>query len=125
MASQAQKPLCEECRIAVNFVASYQLNVSDAYFTMTCYYDEDSDASVDVPFFQDQAVVKRKHAKWFIKYLKDRQSRVCLPVTKRPDAEYWGTDREATVIALQVERNLYKHLQELRTWLLRIVKLIS
>ncbi|XP_032200476.1 soma ferritin-like [Mustela erminea] len=82
--------------------------------TKTCYYDEDSDAPVYVPFFQDQAVVKREHAKQFIKYLKNRQSIVCLPVTKRPDAEYWGTDREAIVIALEVERNLYKHLQELK-----------
>lgn len=48
----------------------------------TCYYDEESDVPVYIPFFQDQAEVKRQQAKQFIKYLKERQSKVCLPVTK-------------------------------------------
>ncbi|XP_025724916.1 ferritin heavy chain A-like [Callorhinus ursinus] len=115
MASQAQKPLCEACRVAVNYVASYELNINDVYFTMTCYYDEESDAPVYVPFFQDQAEVKRAHAKQFIKYLKERQSKICLPVTKRPDIEYWGTDLQAIVIALEMEKELHKHLQELKS----------
>ncbi|XP_004417089.1 PREDICTED: ferritin heavy chain A-like [Odobenus rosmarus divergens] len=115
MASQAQKPLCEACRFAVNYVASYELHVSDAYFTMPCYYDEKSDAPVYVPFFQDQAEAKRAHAKQFIKYLKERQSKICLLVTKRPDTEYWGTDLKAIVIALEMEKELHKHLQELKS----------
>ncbi|CAD7674606.1 unnamed protein product [Nyctereutes procyonoides] len=35
-----------------------------------------------VPFFQDQAEVKKGHARQFIRYLKERKSKVCLPVVK-------------------------------------------
>ncbi|XP_027973596.1 soma ferritin-like [Eumetopias jubatus] len=107
------------CWVAVNYVASYELNISDAdadaYFMMTCYYDEESDAPVYVPLFQDQAEVKRAYAKQFIKYLKECQSKICLPVTKRPDIEYWGTDLQVIVIALEMEKELQKHLQELKS----------
>ncbi|XP_040477071.1 soma ferritin-like isoform X1 [Ursus maritimus] len=81
----------------------------------TCYYDEESDVPVYIPFFQDQAEVKRQQAKQFIKYLKERQSKVCLPVTKRPDVESWGTDLQAIVIALELEKALHKHLQDLKS----------
>ena len=36
-------------------------------------------------------------------------------MTKRPDVEYWGTDLQAIVIALEVEKKFYKHLQELKS----------
>ena len=37
MASQAKGLLSEECRDALNQVASYELHVSDAYLSMACY----------------------------------------------------------------------------------------
>ena len=59
--------------------------------------------------------MKKEHAKKFIKYLKERQSKICFLVTKRSDIEYWGTDRQAIVIALEVEKMLHKLLHDLKS----------
>ena len=82
MASQAKGLLSEECRDALNQVASYELHVSDAYLSMACYYIEDPEAPTFHTFFQDQADVKREHAKQFIKYLRKYKCKICLPVIK-------------------------------------------
>lgn len=63
MASQAKGLLSEECRDALNQVASYELHVSDAYLSMACYYIEDPEAPTFHTFFQDQADVKREKKK--------------------------------------------------------------
>ena len=88
---------------------------------MVCYFDEEVTclcpvyAPVYVPFFQDQAEVKKGHARQFIRYLKERKSKVCLPVVKRLDKEYWGTNVQAIVMALELENGLHKLLQDLQT----------
>ena len=79
-----------------------------------CYFDEDPDAPVYVPFFQDQVEVKKGHARQFIRYLKERKSKVCLPVVKRLDKEYWGMNVQAIVMALELENGLHKLLQDLQ-----------
>uniref|UniRef100_A0A8P0P4X7 Ferritin n=2 Tax=Canis lupus familiaris TaxID=9615 RepID=A0A8P0P4X7_CANLF len=112
--AQAQGPLSEACGVAINYIASYELNVSDGYLSMVCYFDEDPDAPVYVPFFQDEAEVKKGHARQFIRYLKERKSKVCLPVVKRLDKEYWGTNVQAIVMALELENELHKLLQDLQ-----------
>ncbi|XP_070227715.1 soma ferritin [Bos mutus] len=114
MASQAKGLLSEECRDALNQVASYELHVSDAYLSMACYYIEDPEAPTFHTFFQDQADVKREHAKQFIKYLRKYKCKICLPVIKRPDIDNWGTGKQALLSALQLENELNKLLQDLK-----------
>ena len=114
MASQAKGLLSEECRDAINRIASYELHVSDAYLSMACYYIEDSEAPTFHTFFQDQADVKREHAKQFIKYLRKYKCKICLPVIKRPDIDNWGTGKQALPSALQLENELNKLLQDLK-----------
>uniref|UniRef100_A0ABI7XFV4 Ferritin n=1 Tax=Felis catus TaxID=9685 RepID=A0ABI7XFV4_FELCA len=113
MGSQAQKLLSEACRVAVNYLASYELNVSDAYLTMSYYYDEETEAPLYLPFFEDQIEVKKEHAKQFITYLREHRSKICLPVIKRPDIDNWGTGIQAIESALQLENTLNKLLQDL------------
>ncbi|CAI9169306.1 unnamed protein product [Rangifer tarandus platyrhynchus] len=114
MATQAKGLLSEECRDALNQVASYELHVSDAYLSMACYYIEDSEAPIFHSFFQDQADVKREHAKQFIKYLRKYKCKICLPVIKRPDIDNWGTGKQAILSALQLENSLNTLLQDLK-----------
>ncbi|KAI4534685.1 hypothetical protein MG293_015545 [Ovis ammon polii] len=114
MASQAKGLLSEERRDAINRIASYELHVSDAYLSMACYYIEDSEAPTFHTFFQDQADVKREHAKQFINYLRKYKCKICLPVIKRPDIDNWGTGKQALPSALQLENELNKLLQDLK-----------
>ncbi|OWK00542.1 hypothetical protein Celaphus_00019510, partial [Cervus elaphus hippelaphus] len=114
MATQAKGLLSEECRDALNKVASYELHVSDAYLSMACYYIEDSEAPTFHSFFQDQADVKREHAKQFIKYLRKYKCKICLPVIKRPDIDNWGTGKQAILSALELENVLNTLLQDLK-----------
>lgn len=62
----SQHLLSEECRVAINHVASSELHVSDAYFSTACYYNEDTGAPLLAAFFQDQAELKKEHAKQFV-----------------------------------------------------------
>nr|XP_055165025.1 soma ferritin-like [Nyctereutes procyonoides] len=95
--------------------ASLPQSVSDGYLSMVCYFDEDPDAPVYVPFFQDQAEVKKEHARQFIRYLKEPKSKVCLPVVERLAKESWGTNVQAIVMALELENGLHKLLQDVQT----------
>ncbi|XP_069426766.1 soma ferritin-like [Ovis canadensis] len=106
MASQAKGLLSEECRDAINRIASYELHA--------CYYIEDSEAPTFHTFFQDQADVKREHAKQFIKYLRKYKCTICLPVIKRPDLDNWGTGKQALLSAVQLENELNELLQDLK-----------
>ncbi|CAD7670969.1 unnamed protein product [Nyctereutes procyonoides] len=45
--------------------------------------------------------------------MKERKSKVCLPVVKRLDKEYWGTNVQAIVMALELQNELHKLLQDL------------
>ncbi|XP_006916745.1 ferritin, heavy subunit-like [Pteropus alecto] len=115
MASQVRDLISEECRVAINQVASYELHVSDAYLSMACYYNEDTGAPLFASFFEDQAEVKREHAKQFLRYLRKREGKICLPVIKRPDLDNWGTGIQALESALELENKLTKLLQDLKT----------
>ncbi|KAB1284153.1 Ferritin; heavy subunit [Camelus dromedarius] len=88
MESKAEGLLPEECRVALNQVASYELNVSDAYVSMTCYYTEDKETPAFLTFFEDQA--------------------------ERLDIENWGTGKKAIESALQLENTLSSLLQDLK-----------
>ncbi|KAK2491738.1 hypothetical protein MC885_013309 [Smutsia gigantea] len=116
MESKAQNLFSEDCRVAVNYIASYELHVSDAYLSMACYYNEE-EAGVPhfAAFFEDQAEVKREYAKQFLRYLRRHQGKICLPVIKRPDIDNWGTSIQAIESALQLEITLNKLLQDLKS----------
>ncbi|KAF5923899.1 hypothetical protein HPG69_010328 [Diceros bicornis minor] len=115
MAAQVYNVLSEECRVAINRIASHELHVSDAYLSMACYYSGETREPPFATFFEDQAEVKREHAKQFLKYLRKRESKICLPVIKRPDIDNWGTGVQALESALELENTLNKLLQDLKT----------
>ncbi|XP_037381560.1 ferritin, heavy subunit-like [Talpa occidentalis] len=113
MASLSLLP--EDCRVALNEIASFELNISDAYLSMACYYNEETGLPPFAPFFEDQAEVKREHAKEFLRYLRTREAKICLPVIKRPDIDNWGTGIQAIESALELENKLEKLLEDLKT----------
>ncbi|KAI5948583.1 Ferritin heavy chain [Manis javanica] len=84
-------------------------------YLWACYYNEE-EAGVPhfAAFFEDQAEVKREYAKQFLRYLRRRQGKICLPVIKRPDIDNWGTGIQAIESALQLENSLNKLLQDLK-----------
>jgi hypothetical protein len=47
-----------------------------------CYYSEEEEMPLFVMFFEDQAEVKRFQARQFLKYLRKRQGKICLPDLK-------------------------------------------
>ncbi|XP_053518999.1 ferritin, heavy subunit-like [Artibeus jamaicensis] len=110
----SQHQLSEASQLAVNRVASYQLHMSDAYLSMACYYNEDTGAPLFASFFEDQAEVKREHGRQFLKYLRKRGCKICLPVIKRPDIDNWATGVKALESALEMEKELSKLLQDLK-----------
>ncbi|XP_036914718.1 soma ferritin-like [Sturnira hondurensis] len=79
-----------------------------------CYYNEDTGAPLFASFFEDQAEVKREHGKQFLKYLRKRGCKICLPVIKRPDIENWATGMKALESALELENELTRLLQDLK-----------
>ncbi|KAK1343828.1 hypothetical protein QTO34_014382 [Cnephaeus nilssonii] len=107
-------PLSKECGVAINYVASYELHVSDAYLCMACYYIDDPKEPFFSGFFEDQAEVKREHGKQFLRYLIGRGNTICLPVIKRPEVDNWQTGIKALECALELENQLTKLLMELR-----------
>uniref|UniRef100_A0A9L0TEV7 Ferritin n=1 Tax=Equus caballus TaxID=9796 RepID=A0A9L0TEV7_HORSE len=115
MAAQVCSLLSEECRVAINHIVSYELHVSDAYLSMACYYDGETKEPPFATFFEDQAEVKRAHARQFLKYLRKHESKICLPVIQRPDIDNWGTGLQALESALELENTLNKLLQDLKT----------
>ncbi|CAD7694124.1 unnamed protein product [Nyctereutes procyonoides] len=44
----------------------------------------------------------------YLRYLKEHKSKVCLPVVKRLDKEYWGTNVQAIVMALELQNEILK-----------------
>uniref|UniRef100_A0A9L0I6B9 Ferritin n=1 Tax=Equus asinus TaxID=9793 RepID=A0A9L0I6B9_EQUAS len=134
MAAQVCSLLSEECRVAINHIVSYELHVSDAYLSMACYYDGETKEPPFATFFEDQAEVKRAHARQFLKYLRKHESKICLPVIQeeiklclrwesdspvplqqRPDIDNWGTGLQALESALELENTLNNLLQDLKT----------
>ncbi|XP_036106632.1 ferritin, heavy subunit-like [Molossus molossus] len=115
MASPRHNLLSEDCRFVINHVASYELHISEAYLSMACYYNQDTGAPLFAAFFEDQAEVKREHAKQFLRYLRKRESKICLPVIKRPDIDNWGTGIQALECALELENKVTNLLQNLKT----------
>ncbi|XP_045707856.1 soma ferritin-like [Phyllostomus hastatus] len=79
-----------------------------------CYYNEDTGAPLFAAFFEDQAEVKREHGKQFLRYLRRRECKICLPVIKRPDIDNWATGVKALESALEMEKELTKLLQDLK-----------
>ncbi|KAK1343827.1 hypothetical protein QTO34_014381 [Cnephaeus nilssonii] len=66
-------------------------------------------------FFEDQANVKRENGKEFLEYLGKCGNKICLPVFKRPEIDYWGTGLSALECALELEDQLTKLLMDLKT----------
>ncbi|XP_054565914.1 ferritin, spleen middle subunit-like [Eptesicus fuscus] len=112
---EGKKPLCAECSVAVNKLASYKLHISDAYLSMACNSLEDTVQSLFAEFFEDQADVKRENGKQFIKYLRKCGNTLCLPMFKRPEIDNWGTGISALECALELEDQLTKLLLDLKT----------
>ncbi|XP_070364626.1 soma ferritin-like [Equus asinus] len=80
-----------------------------------CYYDGETKEPPFATFFEDQAEVKRAHARQFLKYLRKHESKICLPVIQRPDIDNWGTGLQALESALELENTLNNLLQDLKT----------
>ncbi|KAL4677749.1 hypothetical protein H8959_020423 [Pygathrix nigripes] len=123
MEYETRGPFSEECRLAINRVASYELHISDAYLSMpppfltfdqACYYSEDVRMPPFAKFFAEQAELKREHAKQFLRYLRKREGVICLPVIKRPDIDNWGSGLQALKSAVQLENTLTNVLQDLK-----------
>ncbi|XP_070259867.1 ferritin, heavy subunit-like [Myotis yumanensis] len=112
---EGKKPLCEECSVAVNKLASFKLHISDAYLFMAYNSLEDSVQSLFADFFENQADVKRENGKEFLKYLRKCGNTICLPVFKRPEIGNWGTGIKALECALELEDQLTKLLLDLKT----------
>ncbi|XP_032155189.1 ferritin, heavy subunit-like [Sapajus apella] len=115
MEHKAHVPISEECKVAINRVAAYELLASDVYLSMACYYTEDTGIPPFAKFFSEQAEMKREHAKRFLRYLRKRESMICLPVIKRPDIDNWGSGLQALKCAVQLENILTDVLQDLKT----------
>ncbi|XP_036302696.1 ferritin, heavy subunit-like [Pipistrellus kuhlii] len=111
----AMRPVSEECRIAINYVASFELHISDAYLSMAYCYPPDTEEPIFSGFFEDQAELKRDHGKQFLKYLIERENNICLPVIKRPDVDNWYTGVKAVEYALELENQLSQLLIDLKT----------
>ncbi|KAK1343835.1 hypothetical protein QTO34_014389, partial [Cnephaeus nilssonii] len=111
----AKQLLSDECSIAVNHLASYELHVSDAYLSMACNSTEDSVEPFLADFFEDQADMKRENGKQFLKYLQECGSKICLPVIKRPEIDNWQTGIKALEYGLELENQLTKLLVDLKT----------
>ncbi|XP_004606884.2 ferritin, heavy subunit-like [Sorex araneus] len=107
--------LSEECRLALNNLASFELNVSDAYLSLALRYTDDAQIPPYIPFFEDQVEVKKEHARQFVRFLKSYRAKVSLPVIKRPDKQIWETGLEAVQTALDLEKQLDFLLQDLDT----------
>ncbi|XP_036208848.1 ferritin, heavy subunit-like [Myotis myotis] len=110
-----KEPVSEECRVATNYVASFELHISDAYLSMAYSYPLDSVEPIFSGFFEDQAELKRVHGKQFLKYLVGRGNTVCLPVIKRPEIDNWQTGIKALEYALELENQLSQLLIDLKT----------
>lgn len=93
----AQHPLSEECRVAINHTASYELHVSD------CYYIEGPGEPSFAIFFANQAEVKGGNRKQFIGYLRECERKICLPVTKRPEIDNEENSIQVLESALELE----------------------
>ncbi|XP_036114720.1 ferritin, heavy subunit-like [Molossus molossus] len=117
MASPGHNLLSEDCRVAINHVASYELHISEAYLSLACYYNEDTGAPLFAAFFEDQAEVNREHAKQFLRYLRKCDSKICLLVMKRPDTNNWGTGVQYKLWSLLwgLENKLTNLLLDLKT----------
>ncbi|XP_027990614.1 ferritin, heavy subunit-like [Eptesicus fuscus] len=111
----ATQPVSEECRVAINYVASFELHISDAYLSMAYCYPPDSEEPIFSGFFEDQAELKREHGKQFLRYLIGRENTVCLPVIKRPEVDNWQTGVKAVEYALELENQLSQLLIDLKT----------
>ncbi|XP_054565920.1 uncharacterized protein LOC129147496 [Eptesicus fuscus] len=105
----------EECSAAMNKVLSYELHISDAYLSMACNSIDESVQPNFATFFEDQANVKRENGKEFLEYLGKYRNKICLPVFKRPEIDYWGTGISALECALELEDQLTKLLMDLKT----------
>ncbi|XP_015423036.1 PREDICTED: ferritin heavy chain B-like [Myotis davidii] len=110
-----KETVSEECRVATNYVASFELHISDAYLCMAYSYPLDSVEPIFSGFFEDQAELKREHGKQFLKYLVGRGTTICLPVIKRPEIENWQTGMKALEYALELENRLSQLLIDLKT----------
>ncbi|KAK1335549.1 hypothetical protein QTO34_003339 [Cnephaeus nilssonii] len=105
----------EEYSAAMNKVLSYELHISDAYLSMACNSIDESVQPSFATFFEDQANVKRENGKKFLEYLGKCGNKICLPVFKRPEIDYWGTGISALECALELEDQLTKLLMDLKT----------
>ncbi|XP_036301011.1 ferritin heavy chain A-like [Pipistrellus kuhlii] len=111
----AKIEITEECSAALNKVLSYELHISDAYLSLAYNSMEESEEPNFSAFFEEQANVKREHGKEFLEYIGKYANKICLPVFKRPELDYWGTGISALEYALALENELTTLLMELKT----------
>lgn len=104
----------EAHQVAMNYLASSILHVSEAYLYMASYYYGDKEPPLFLSFSEDQVEVKKAHAGFFIEYLRDRRANICLSVIKRADIAVWHTAVEALNFAQELEQQLEEHIKQLR-----------
>ncbi|XP_074259638.1 ferritin, heavy subunit-like isoform X2 [Saimiri boliviensis] len=83
-------------------------------FDQACYYTEDTGIPPFAHFFSEQTEIKREDAKRFLRYLRKRESMICLPLIKRPGIDNWSSGLQALRCAVQMENTLTNILQDLK-----------
>ncbi|XP_040836858.1 ferritin, heavy subunit-like [Ochotona curzoniae] len=101
------------CCDSINRIAAFQLHIADAYLSMVCHYNAEDRLPALALYFNDHAERKRENAKRFLRFLRRHECRVLLPFLKRPDQ--WVTGMNALTYALELEKELYDMLQDLRS----------
>jgi ferritin len=82
---------------------------------MACHYNEETGMPPFALFFEEQAEVKREQPKQLLRYLRNREGMICLPVFKRPYTDVWGGAVQTLTFALKTENELTKMLEDLKT----------
>ncbi|XP_057622090.1 uncharacterized protein LOC130872233 isoform X2 [Chionomys nivalis] len=102
----------DESLTAIHQVACMLMNISDVYYFLSYYYNDQVAVAGFGAHVQDQAVTRWHEAKKSLKYITGRGNKVCLPDIQRPEINNWDHFNCVT-IALSMEKELTKVLQNL------------
>nr|XP_048278868.1 ferritin heavy chain-like [Myodes glareolus] len=102
----------DEPLTAIHQVACMLMNISDVYYFLSYYYNDQVAVAGFGAHIQDQAVTRWHEAKKSLKYITGRGNKVCLPDIQRPEINNWEHINCLTT-ALDMEKELTKVLQNL------------
>ncbi|XP_075833950.1 ferritin heavy chain B-like [Microtus pennsylvanicus] len=102
----------DESLTAIHQVACMLMNISDVYYFLSYYYNDEVAVAGFGAHVQDQAVTRWHEAKKSLKYITGRGNKVCLPDIQRPEMNNWDHVNCMTT-ALSMEKELTNVLQNL------------